>query len=154
MSLPVTDRVAELPIAEPFDFEFTNSQHTVLVVEDDRAVRAMVRDVLADQGYSVLEAEDARDALEVSRAHRDEIELLLTDVVMPGEMDGLELARTLCAENPALKIVYTTGYSAELFTGDMQIEEGVNYLPKPYPAMKLLSIVRQAFDPAEDLVEH
>jgi PAS domain S-box-containing protein len=152
--LPVTDRVAEQPIAEPFDFEFTNSQHTVLVVEDDRAVRAMVRDVLVDQGYSVLEAEDAQDALEVSRAHRDEIELLLTDVVMPGEMDGLELARILCEENPALKIVYTTGYSSELFSGDMQIEEGVNYLPKPYPAMRLLSIVRRAFDSAEDLVEH
>ena len=152
--LPVTDRVAERPVAEPFEYEFTDSQHTVLVVEDDRAVRAMVRDVLVDQGYSVLEAEDARDALEVSRAHRDEIELLLTDVVMPGEMDGLELARTLRKENPALKIVYTTGYSAELFTGDMQIEEGLNYLPKPYPAMKLLSIVRRAFDPAEDLVEH
>ena len=95
----------------------------------------------------MIEAAHAAAALERAREQRDEIELLLTDVVMPGGMDGLALARTLLAETPRLKVIYTSGYSSELFTGDTQIGEGMNYLAKPYPAAKLLSIVRRAFEP-------
>jgi PAS domain S-box-containing protein len=144
--LPATDQVVEEDFVEPFAEEFYSGQHTILVVEDDEAVRSMVRDVLEHSGYRVIEAEHAAAALEVAREYHDEIELLLTDVMMPGELNGLDLARALLDEMPSLKVIYTSGYSAELFASGDLLSEGVNYLPKPYAAARLIAIVRGAFD--------
>ncbi len=142
--LPATDQIAEETGRDYFEPMFTDGAHTILIVEDDEAVRSMVKDVLEHHSYRVLEAEHAGAALEVARAHRDDIDLLLTDMVMPGDLDGLHLAKTLLAEMPSLKVIYTSGYSAELFGSDEDLEEGVNYLPKPYPTARLLTIVQSA----------
>ena len=83
---------------------------TILLVEDEEALRQLTREVLQASRYTVLEATDGENALEVAEQHRGRIDLLLTDVVMP-KMGGPALARLLAAANPDLKILYMSGYT-------------------------------------------
>jgi len=147
---PQTDRVAEpmqtvSPTVTP-----PGGESTILIVEDDEAVRSLVREVLDHNGYRVLEAEHGEAALEVWKQHGDEIDLLLTDMVMPGSVNGLELSQRLLAEQPDLKVIYTSGYSSELFGSDIRLEDGRNYLPKPYLSAKLTTILHRALHPNEE----
>jgi len=145
--LPATDRIAEPVEPEFFIPEPTLREYTVLVVEDDEAVRSLVKEVLVHHQYRVLEAEHAEAALIVWKEHGAKIDLLLTDVIMPGA-NGLELAERLLTDRPELKVIYTSGYSSELFGSTMPLHEGHNYLPKPYLSAKLTTIVRAALEPA------
>jgi PAS domain S-box-containing protein len=147
---PVTDRTAEPPEAFPENALPTGTESTILVVEDDEAVRSLVREVLDHNGYRVFEAEHGEAALEIWKKHAKEIDLLLTDMVMPGSLNGLELSMRLLAQQPDLKVIYTSGYSAELFGSDIQLEDGRNYLPKPYLSAKLTSILRRALHANEE----
>jgi CheY-like chemotaxis protein len=147
--LPTTDRPAEPPENHAMDAAPTGDASTILVVEDDEAVRSLVREVLDHNGYRVLEAEHGEAALEVWKKHEGEIDLLLTDMVMPGSVNGLELSQRLLAKQPNLKVIYTSGYSSELFGSDVQLEDGRNYLPKPYLSAKLTSILRRALHPED-----
>ena len=122
---------------------------TILVAEDDPALRSLVKDVLVHHDYRVLEAENAEAAFDLWRNQRDRIDLLLTDMVMPGTASGLDLAQRLQGEAPNLKVIYTSGYSADLFASDVKLEEGRNYLPKPYLANKLIDVLRNALAPEE-----
>jgi CheY-like chemotaxis protein len=126
----------------------SEGQHTILIVEDDEAVRSLVREVLLHSGYRVLEAESADAAMVVWRNHREEIALLLTDMVMPGSANGLDLAQALLAERPDLKVIYTSGYSTDLFSSNVYLQDGVNYLPKPYLSSKLIKMLENALDSA------
>ncbi|MEW6306922.1 MAG: ATP-binding protein, partial [Verrucomicrobiota bacterium] len=117
---------------------------TILLVEDEPTVRQLARRILERHGYRVLEACDGPAALEVWRAHGREIDLLLTDMVMPHGITGGELADQLMAAKPGLKILFTSGYSTELF--DTSNREGVNFLQKPYESQKLTQAVRQCLD--------
>jgi CheY-like chemotaxis protein len=119
---------------------------TVLVVEDDPAVRFLVKDILVHHDYQVIEAEDGQEALALAHQHMDEIVLLLTDMVMPKGVSGRELAQRLLVERPDLKVIYTSGYSPDLFDPSLILEEGVNYLPKPYTSDMLAEILRGALD--------
>lgn len=114
---------------------------TVLVVEDEDEVRAFARDVLELGGYTVLEAPSAARALEVGEAHPAAIDLLITDVLMPG-MTGPELARRLRARRPALRVLCMSGYpeSADRRVGG---DEGWNaWLEKPFSPDAMLAKVR------------
>lgn len=119
---------------------------TILVAEDDPALRSLVKDVLLHHDYRVLEAENADIAFGLWRDKRDQIDLLLTDMVMPGSSNGLDLAQRIQGEAPDLKVIYTSGYSAELFASDVKLEEGLNYLPKPYLSNKLVDVLRNALE--------
>ena len=145
--LPVTQRLAEPVEPEFFIPEPTLREYTVLVVEDDDAVRSIVREVLVHHQYRVLEAEHAEAAYAVWHEQGGKIDLLLTDIVMPGA-NGLELAQQLLAERPQLKVIYTSGYSTELFASTQPLDEGRNYLPKPYLSAKLTTLVRAVLEPA------
>ena len=94
-------------------------QETILLVEDDSAVRASERTTLSRLGYRVLEAATGKEALEVWEQHRNEIRLLLTDLVMPGGMTGMELAEQLLQRDAKLKVIYCSGYSAEIAGKDL-----------------------------------
>jgi len=144
---PVTDRTPDLPPALPTASTPAAQDHTILIVEDDGAVRELVKEILESQAYRVYEAENADDALVVWEQHAPEIELLLTDMVMPGSANGLELSQMLLAKKPELKVIYTSGYSSDLFGSDVKLRESVNYLPKPYLSSKLTAILANAFDP-------
>jgi nitrogen fixation negative regulator NifL len=119
---------------------------TILVVEDDLSLRASVRNALSRLGYQVLEAHTGFDALEVWDQHRDQIGLLFTDMVMPDGMTGKELAGRLQQSHPGLKIIYTSGYSADVAGKDFPLTEGVNFLAKPFEAHKLAQTVRACLD--------
>jgi CheY-like chemotaxis protein len=121
---------------------------TILLVEDDAALRTAVQQALSQLGYRLLEAAHGDEALAVWEKHRAEIHLLLTDLVMPGGMSGKELSDRLRRENPKLKVIYTSGYSAEVVGKDFPLEEGVNFLAKPFPAQALAQTVRHCLNQA------
>jgi PAS domain S-box-containing protein len=119
---------------------------TVLLVEDQKPVRELVARVLEKQGYKVLQAGTGAEAVEVWRAHKDEIHLLLTDLIMPGAMNGRELAESLWTERPELKVVFTSGYSADIVGKDFKLESDTNFLQKPYHPQTLALAVRRCLD--------
>jgi len=119
---------------------------TILLVEDELPVRRLAKILLQRNGYQVFEAGSGREALTVWAAHQPEIKLLLTDMIMPGGWTGRELANRILAENAGIRIIYTTGYSPETFSADLPLEEGLNFLAKPYPPNKLLETVRRCLD--------
>ena len=119
---------------------------TILLVEDDVAVRGSVQKVLSQHGYRVFEAADGEEALAIWRQNRDGIRLLLTDLILPGAISGKELGERLLKENPKLKIIYASGYNEEVAGKDFPLEEGVNFLTKPFQAHKLAQTVRNCLD--------
>jgi CheY-like chemotaxis protein len=119
---------------------------TILLVEDEPGVRRLAENVLSRHGYRVLTASDGHQALTVWSEHAQQIDLLLTDMVMPEGMSGRELAERLCAASPNLKVIFMSGYSVELAQSDLLLREGVNFLPKPYPASELAAVVRNCLD--------
>jgi len=119
---------------------------TVLVVEDEAVVRKLTRKMLERHGYKVLEASNGPEALERWEEHRGSVALLLTDLVMPGGMSGQELARQLVANHPQLKVVYTSGYSAEIAGQEFLLRPGDAYIQKPCPSAQLLEAVRRSLD--------
>jgi CheY-like chemotaxis protein len=147
---PVTDRQAEPLETVSVPFKLNAARHTILIVEDDEAVRGLVREVLVHEGYRVLEAETGEAALDVWDERGSEVDLLLTDMVMPGSVNGLELARRLLIRRPGLKVIYTSGYSSELFSSDVKLQDGRNYLPKPYLSAKLTAILDRALHCTEE----
>jgi PAS domain S-box-containing protein len=121
-------------------------QETILVVEDEPPLRTLVRSVLQRYGYRVLEAVSGMAALAVWELHKNEIQLLLTDMVMPHGLGGRELAQKLLADKPALKVIYSSGYSLAVVGTDMVLQEGLNFLQKPYHPRKLAQAVRDCLD--------
>jgi two-component system cell cycle sensor histidine kinase/response regulator CckA len=120
---------------------------TVLLVEDEDVVRALVREILESFGYDVLEAPDGAAALETSSAHDGPIDLVLTDVVMPG-MGGPELISRLRGKRPDAKVVFTSGYSEDAIANDGVLHPGARFLEKPFTAATLAETVRGALDAA------
>ncbi len=128
------------------DTALRSGRETVLVAEDEEDLRQMVVNVLKVQGYNVLEAASGRDALDVwARADRP-VDLLLTDMVMPGGIMGSELAERLSSLCPRLKVIYTSGYSPGMAGKDASLLEQRNFLPKPYSIGKLSQFVRECLD--------
>ena len=101
---------------------------------------------LSQLGYRMLESVSGVEAQKVWEQRRHEINLLLTDLVMPGGMTGKDLAARLLHENPKLKVIYTSGYSIDVVGRDFPLEEGVNFLAKPFGAYKLPQTVRDCLD--------
>ena len=119
---------------------------TILVVEDEPTLRALVRKVLERDGYTVIEAPSGLAALQLWSDKKPHVDLLLTDMVMPDGISGLQLADRLKTENAHLKVVFTTGYSAELLGKDFVLREGVNFLQKPFDPTHLTRAVRNCLD--------
>jgi two-component system, cell cycle sensor histidine kinase and response regulator CckA len=126
--------------------EVTGGNETILVVEDEELVREFVATFLRDCGYTVRLARSGVEALKVWQQHSAEIDLLLTDVVMPEKISGVELADKLRKEKPSLKVVFTSGYSLELMDEQLRTRSEFNFLPKPYAPTKLKEIIRTALD--------
>jgi CheY-like chemotaxis protein len=115
---------------------------TVLIVEDDDAVRALARDALRRCGYRVVEASDGEEALRAA-AEAADVRLVVTDVVMP-RMGGLELARRLTEADPSIRVLFVSGY-AEIDGAAVELQaHGAAFLPKPYTIDDLSRAVRKA----------
>ena len=122
---------------------------TILLAEDEPTVRMLTRIILERRGYRVLEAANGPEAVVLWTRHRDEIALLLTDLVMPGGMTGLQLAQRLRHDQPRLKIIMTSGYSAEIAGTELEPRHGDIFLQKPCAPELLLETVRQCLDRRE-----
>jgi PAS domain S-box-containing protein len=147
IDLPRVDAPADLrgdpgiPAAAPHGSE------TVLLVEDEPEVRGLARDILHQQGYTVLEAADGDEALRIGREHGGPIHLLVTDVVMP-QMGGRELADHLKAGRHETKVLYVSGYTDDAILHQGVSETGMAFLPKPFTASALAHKVREVLDAA------
>ena len=119
---------------------------TILVVEDEAPLRLILCTALERCGYSVLQAPSGVAALDVWRAHKEKIQLLLTDMVMPHGLNGRELARRLLAEKPELQVIYCSGYVANHAGSELALTEGVNFLQKPFNLQTLTQTVRENLD--------
>jgi two-component system, cell cycle sensor histidine kinase and response regulator CckA len=116
---------------------------TILVVEDDESLREVTRDLLAQSGYSVLEASNGEQALQIVRQHRAAIHLVLADVVMPG-MSGAALAAELTHSHPEMHVLYMSGYTDETIVRSGVLEPGILLLEKPFTREALIGKVRDA----------
>jgi PAS domain S-box-containing protein len=121
-------------------------RETVLVVEDEEAVLALIRDILEGSGYTVLTASDGEEAQTVGRGHGAPIHLIVTDVVMP-KMGGREAAESLAPHLPGVKVLYMSGYTNEAIVRHGVLDPGIPFLEKPFTPDALLRKVRRALDP-------
>jgi PAS domain S-box-containing protein len=117
---------------------------TILLVEDDPSVRALARGILTKYGYQVYEVDSGPAALEIWKQHQTKINLLFTDIVMPGRMSGVQLSEQLLKDKPGLKVVYTSGYTDEMLDEGSALRHTRNFMEKPYSPEILLRTIRSA----------
>ena len=145
--LPASRQAA--PIAEektgPAE-EVTGGNETIFLVEDESILREMARDVLESYGYRILEAGSGKEALSMWALTRGKIDLLLTDMIMPDGVSGAELAQRLLAGQPHLKVIFTSGYTANEVSTEILNKTHARFLQKPYTQDMLARIVRNTLD--------
>ncbi len=147
IDLPRVDAPADLRGDPAIPTAAPHGSETVLLVEDEPEVRGLARDILHQQGYTVLEAADGDEALRIGREHGGPIHLLVTDVVMP-QMGGRELADHLKAGRRETKVLYVSGYTDDAILHQGVSETGTAFLPKPFTASDLAHKVREVLDAA------
>ena len=149
--LPAIPTPAGLAPAAEAEAEIRGGNETILLVEDEHTVRVTTRRLLESKGYRIREATNGREALEVWQSHAGEIALLLTDIIMPGEMTGRDLAEQLWGQRPALKVIFMSGYSADvLVKGTDYIRRTKSrFLQKPSSSQVILETVRRTLDEKE-----
>ncbi|MBI3628998.1 MAG: response regulator [Candidatus Rokubacteria bacterium] len=143
--LPRVEEAAEAPQPHAPAVPPPRGRETILLVEDERVVRALARDILLMSGYTVLEASHGKEALAVSERHKGPIDMMLTDVVMPN-MNGRELYDRLAPLRPGLKVLYMSGYAESGIVRDGALEAGTAFIPKPFTVDALAAKVREVLD--------
>ena len=143
--LPKSDAEAATVSVTPVSAEPLPGWETVLVVEDQQSVRGFVQSLLKLNGYHVWEAADGIEALRICRQHPGEIQLLVTDVVMPG-MSGRELAEQLAVEQPSIKVLYMSGYTDDTVVHAGVAQAGMAFLQKPFSPTTFTHKVREVLD--------
>lgn len=118
---------------------------TILLVEDDAQVRTLANQILKNSGYRVYVRENGKEALKLINHFDDKIDLLLTDVIMP-EMSGKELYNRAVADLPDLKVLYISGYTEDVMDYHGILEEGINFMQKPFSVLKMATRVREILD--------
>lgn len=146
---PTTDDTPPPTAGQSVTDSDCHGEETILLVEDSERVRETMKKVLVRAGYHVLPAEDGPNARGVWREHRDVIDLLITDMVMPGGMSGRDLAAELQQDDPNLPVVFCSGYSDEL-SSLTELTERERILPKPFENRALLKVIRDVIDSAVD----
>ncbi len=141
----VKDAVPMSPAPEAHASPARRGHETILLVEDEPAVRELTLMVLSERGYTVIEAHTPEDAERLARNNGAEIHLLLTDVVMPG-LSGRELAKRITGRYPNLRVLYMSGYTYNVIAQDGTLEEGISFLQKPFTPQVLAEKVREALD--------
>ncbi|MEE8393262.1 MAG: ATP-binding protein, partial [Rhodospirillales bacterium] len=124
---------------------FQGRGETVLVVEDETEVRSLAVEMLYDLGYRVLEAENGDKAIDIVR-DKPRIDLLFTDVLMPGRLTGKELAQEACRHAKNIKVIFTSGHPADHLSGDAPNAEKFTLIRKPYTKRKLAETIRSVLD--------
>ena len=142
---PVSTRaVSGATFAPPAPAE--GGTETILVVEDEPALRELVKEILEHKGYQVIAAATGAQALKIWEQRRDEIDMLFTDMMMPEGVSGRELADHVLRERPDVKVIYTSGYSLDVVGQDFTIRDGMDFLQKPYNPETLARAVRECLN--------
>ncbi len=133
---------AKAPAAQPV----VGGQGTLLLVEDEEIVRRPIGFYLRKLGYRVIEAANGPQAISLWGQHRDQVDVLFTDMVMPEGVSGLDLAEKLRAEKPGLQVIISSGYSTEISMQGVPASAGYIYLPKPSPSAAIAAAVRECLE--------
>ena len=145
--LPRVEEVTQNESAMAPSLQQHRGSETILLVEDEEAVRDLVKTILSGNGYHVIVARDPIHAGEIAEKFPGEIHLLLTDVVMPG-IGGRELAASVQRNRPNIRVLYMSGYTENLITSGGMLEEGLSFLQKPFSPAVLVQKIREALAPA------
>jgi len=144
--LPATN----LPLANAEEaetqFRQRGGSETILVIEDERDLRDFVCRELRRHGYRIFEAVDGPSALKIWGEYKKEINLVFTDVIMQGGLNGREVAEVIWRENPQMKVIFSSGYGAETLGKDFKLDPGIVYLQKPYLPQTLIKTIRNCLD--------
>ena len=144
---PPTDKQPEIEFPRRTStaktLDVASKRKSVLLVEDEEMVRKLASTILQRAGYDVIEAKDGPHALEVWTQRKDDVDLLLTDMIMPNGITGGELAHLLLRERPSLPVIYASGYSMELTAPDFLETDRQSFLQKPYLTEQLLATVQR-----------
>jgi len=119
-----------------------SSKPLILVVDDEKEIRTLVRLMLEEGGYRVIDSESGRDAIAIAANSTDPVSLLITDILMP-VMNGRDLAEKVASIRPTIKVLYISAYSAEILSSHNLCPDGSDYIKKPFDAKTLLAKVAQ-----------
>ena len=144
--LPASDKVPAFAEEAAPAAPVAGGSETILIVEDEPVLRSMARDILEECGYRILEASSGKEALDVWNQRANEIDLLLTDMVMPDGVSGADLVEKLLTSRPRLKVVFTSGYTANEVNQEMLTRTRASFLAKPYTHAELAKTVRDCLD--------
>ncbi len=144
--LPEADKDSVKAVEEANGRVVGRGKETILLVEDEVVLRELARAVLEEYDYKILEAGSGVQAVKIWEQHKNEIDMLLTDMVMPEGMTGRELAERLQAEKPEIKVLYSSGYSPDVIGGCFKLPENSFFLAKPYHPPMLAQAVRECLD--------
>jgi CheY-like chemotaxis protein len=143
--LPLTEELPKKGVTK-MEGSLGGAGETILVAEDNEFLREMTRLLLTRTGYNVILAVDGRDAVEKYKEHRDEIRLVILDVIMP-LMNGRDVYNEMFRYDPAMKVIFTSGYTADIMSEEQKMaEEGFLFMSKPFVPAKLLGHVRELLD--------
>jgi PAS domain S-box-containing protein len=142
--LPLSESIVE-PIEEKEFVPVPSGNETILLVEDNMSVRETIKIVIEEFGYKVLEAVDGEDGLSMFTKHRESIQLIISDVVMPNK-HGREMYEEVKKTNPDIKIIFMSGYSADVIDSKGLLEEELHFMDKPVKPDKLLRMIREVLD--------
>ncbi len=140
--LPLATGSAKISRQQPFDDETVGGGETVLVIEDDESVRKLTCKMLMRFGYRVIESKNVTDAIERAHNREPSIDLVLTDVVMPG-LKGPEVFQRICEHHPTAKVLYMSGYADDVIVHKGILDDGVQFLQKPFSLHSLLKKVKE-----------
>jgi CheY-like chemotaxis protein len=143
--LPRTERAADPTDAPPPVPQSLTGTETILVVEDQPEVRAVIRDILARHGYGVLEAANSVEAQSILTSSDGEVHLLLTDLVLPGT-SGRDLAEQLVVGRPNLRVLCMSGYTDDMVVHHGVLDAGIAFIRKPFTPKVLLNKIRDVLD--------
>jgi len=124
---------------------------TVLLVEDEKSVREVVSSVLRLHGYKVLEADDSESALSLFSKFKLDIDILITDVMLPGKLNGVQIAKSLRDELPELSVLFMSGYIQETIAKRSSLPENTSFIPKPFTTRALLQIIKESLHSDKNL---
>jgi PAS domain S-box-containing protein len=139
--LPRVEESVDDTASLPIQLDSQRGSETILLVEDEEAVRDLIQTVLNDQGYNVIPSRDTQHALQIAETFAHEIHMLLTDVVMPG-MSGRELAARISARRRGIRVLFMSGYTDNVITSGGVLEKGITFLQKPFSPGQLAQKVR------------
>ena len=142
--LPYAEGTAENEQTKLLD-KIPHGTETILVVEDEDEVRGIIVAILSGLGYKILEASDGIKAANLSKKYDKDIQLLLTDVVMPN-MNGNELSKKIKKSRPGIEVIFMSGYTEDAIVDHGVLKDGVNFLHKPLSPQVLARVVRETLD--------